>query len=320
MAILFSDECFLEHETLDHPESADRLRSIAHHLEATGLARRFSTGIIRTAGLPELERVHDREYIQYVETLSQQGGGRIDSDTIVSTRSYDVARKAAGTALAAVDAVLGGAHDKAVCLCRPPGHHALANRGMGFCLFNNVAIAARHALANHGLSRVLIVDWDVHHGNGTQDIFYESGEVGFLSAHRYPFYPGSGTIEETGSGSGLGSTLNLPVAFGLPRSEYCAQFRAALGRAADRCRPELILLSAGFDAHKDDPIGSLGLESRDFGELTQLVIDAADEYCGGRIVSLLEGGYNVDALAESVAWHLQTLVGDASARKESTSE
>jgi acetoin utilization deacetylase AcuC-like enzyme len=179
---------------------------------------------------------------------------------------------------------------------------------MGFCLFNNIAVAAAHARVAHGLERVLIVDWDVHHGNGTQDIFYEDGAVHFLSLHRYPFYPGTGAADETGSGRGLGTTLNFPLAFGISRREYISAFATALEEAAGRCRPELILLSAGFDAHAADPVGSLGLESEDFGELTQLIVAAARQYCGGKLVSLLEGGYNVEKLGESVSIHLETML------------
>jgi acetoin utilization deacetylase AcuC-like enzyme len=179
---------------------------------------------------------------------------------------------------------------------------------MGFCLFNNAAVAAAHAREGHGVDRVLIVDWDVHHGNGTQDIFYFDGQVSFLSAHRYPFYPGTGAADETGSGPGLGATVNLPLRFGISRRDYRGVFARALEELADRCRPQLVLISAGFDAHALDPIGSLGLESEDFGDLTRLLLNVAKQHAGGRVVSLLEGGYNLDALAESVACHLTTLL------------
>ena len=178
---------------------------------------------------------------------------------------------------------------------------------MGFCLFNNVAVAAQHAIEKHKLNRILVVDWDVHHGNGTQDIFYEEGQVTFFSAHRSPFYPGTGAKSETGTGKGLGTIFNLPLEFGVSRKDYFKAFEASLNDAASNSKPELILISAGFDAHRLDPIGSLGLESEDFAELTKLLLAAATEYCQGRCVSLLEGGYNVDALAESVEQHLQVL-------------
>jgi len=312
MAILYSDDVFLEHDTGSHPESSDRLRSIHRHVDDSGLRKRFQAGAIDPATLEQLSRVHDKEYVEYVAQIAERGGGRIDADTVVSRRSYDVARKAAGAAVAAVDNVVGGQHQKAMCLCRPPGHHALKDRGMGFCLFNNVAVAARHAQEEHGLSRILIVDWDVHHGNGTQAVFYDHDEICFFSAHRYPFYPGTGSSDETGHGPGLGSTFNLPLAFGVSRAEYLKRFQAMLERAAEHCRPELVFISAGFDAHRDDPIGSLGLQDEDFGALTTLVALVAENYCNGKIVSLLEGGYNVEALARSVGQHIEALVPKSS--------
>ena len=309
MTLLFTDAVFLEHDTDKHPESAERLRSITHKLTELKLDERCARGEIAAASREQLLRVHSAEHIDHVERFCRDGGGRIEQDTICSRRSYDVALSAAGTACAAVDQVLAidAKHRRALCLIRPPGHHALAKEPMGFCLFNNVAVAARHARAAHGLRRVLIVDWDVHHGNGTQDLFYEDGEIHFFSAHRFPFYPGTGDSDETGKGKGLGAIFNLPVKFGSPRREYLARFESMLLDAAKRCRPELVLISAGFDAHAKDPIGSLGLESEDFTKLSELVIGVAKEHCGGKIVSLLEGGYHLTALAECVALHLSAL-------------
>ncbi len=179
---------------------------------------------------------------------------------------------------------------------------------MGFCLFNNVAIGARVATDEHKLSRVLIVDWDVHHGNGTQDAFWTDERVGFFSIHRWPFYPGTGDSDETGSGAGLGTTLNVPIEFGTARREYLAHFRATLENFADKLRPQLVLISAGFDSHRDDPVGSLGLEIEDFSELSRIVLDIADVHAGGRVVSVLEGGYNPGVLAGCVEVHLQELL------------
>jgi acetoin utilization deacetylase AcuC-like enzyme len=231
-----------------------------------------------------------------------------------------VALAAAGACVAAVDSVVTGAHTNALCLVRPPGHHATASLSMGFCLFNNIALAAQRALTAHRLTRILIVDWDVHHGNGTQDIFYESPEVFFFSIHRYGngFYPGTGAANETGHRRGLGYTLNTPIRFGTPRPQYYDCYRAALEKAADRIKPELVLVSAGFDAHVRDPIGSLELETEDFAKLTRDVLDAARVHAGGRLVSCLEGGYDVRALAQSVQAHLEQLLGEASRQSHST--
>jgi acetoin utilization deacetylase AcuC-like enzyme len=195
----------------------------------------------------------------------------------------------------------------AFCIVRPPGHHALANAPMGFCLFNNVAIGAKMAIDELGLDRVLIVDWDVHHGNGTQAMFWEDPQVAFYSIHRYPFYPGSGRHDETGEGRGQGTTLNVPLRFGTSRKDFRHVFAESLAAFADTVKPQLVLISAGFDSHRSDPIGSLGLESEDFAELTRCVMDLAATHADGRIVSVLEGGYNPTALAESVEQHLTTL-------------
>ena len=294
-----------------HPESPARLEHIVARLDSSGLAARCRRPEWEAAK-GDLLGVHTAEHVQTIVALARRGGGRIDADTVVSTASFDVAGLAAGAACDAVRRVVRGEDRNALCLVRPPGHHAVADRAMGFCLFGNVAVAAKLATNQLELDRVLVVDWDVHHGNGTQEMFYDDPRVGFFSAHRWPFYPGTGAADETGSGDGRGATKNLPFDFGTPRRDYLSQFSDELARFAARIKPQLVLISAGFDAHAADPIGSLGLETEDFAELTRAVRVVADDYAEGRIVSVLEGGYNPPVLAECVEVHLAHLV-DASA-------
>jgi acetoin utilization deacetylase AcuC-like enzyme len=308
MTLLYYDPRLLDHDTGDHPERASRLRQIAARLDSTGLMAQCSRPTWEPASRARLQRIHEPGHIDNVAAMAARGGGRLDPDTVVSSESFDVARLAAGAACDAVDRVLAGEDNVALCLVRPPGHHALPERAMGFCLFSNIAIAASVARDEHGLDRVMIVDWDVHHGNGTQDIFYADERVGFFSAHRWPFYPGTGDTDETGTGAGLGATVNLPVKFGTPRQAYCESFAAELENFAARFRPQLILISAGFDSHRADPVGSLGLEVEDFAELTKIVRDVAAVHSEGRIVSVLEGGYNPPILAECVDVHLRGLL------------
>jgi len=304
---IYANNLFREHLTGAHPESPARLVSIERNLAENGLLAKCNQGNFTAVAFAELAKTHATGQIAAAKELAAHGGGHLDPDTVLSRNSFDIALQAAGAATAAVDAVCSGNAANALCLIRPPGHHATQVRSMGFCLFNNIAVAANHAMSQHGVQRVLIVDWDVHHGNGTQDIFYEVENVVFFSIHRYPFYPGSGDASETGTGSGLGATINVPVAFGTSRSTYLDLFRKGLHRAAARARPDLVLISAGFDAHSADPVGNLGLASTDFATLTREVQAVANTYCRGRIVSCLEGGYNLSALAESVREHLEAL-------------
>ena len=285
-----------------------RLAQVMAHLEREQLIARCRRENWSVISDERLARVHRLDYAARVEAFAMHGGGRIEGDTVVSGASYDVAGLAAGAVADAVDRVVKGESKTALCLVRPPGHHALNADAMGFCLFNNVAIGARVATDDYQLDRVLIVDWDVHHGNGTQDAFWTDGRVGFFSIHRWPFYPGTGDRDETGSGAGLGTTLNMPIEFGTSREEYLEQFRGALEAFAERIRPQLILISAGFDSHREDPIGSLGLEIEDFEELTKIVMEIAAVHAEGRIVSVLEGGYNPGILAGCVAVHLKELL------------
>ncbi|MEN1681972.1 MAG: histone deacetylase [Planctomycetota bacterium] len=307
MPHFFYNPAFLTHDTGQHPENAGRLRAMIERLTETGMLEKLPQPEFDPAGNEAIARVHTDGMVAQVRGLAEAGGGQIDADTVVCPTSFDVARLAAGAACEATRQVVSGQAKTALVAARPPGHHATAGTAMGFCLLNHVAIAAQFAISELGLDRVLIVDWDVHHGNGTQDIFYRDEQVGFFSAHRYPFYPGSGAGDETGAAAGLGATRNLPVRFGTSRDRYLAWFGRELTDFADKLRPQLVLLSAGFDAHRTDPVGSLGLETEDFGDLTRLVLDVADTHAGGRVVSLLEGGYNPAALAECVELHLAEL-------------
>ena len=317
MTLLYFDPVFLQHNTGRHPESADRLVHIMAHLTHTGLDRQCELPEWEPADRSLLERVHHARYIDGVERFASRGGGHIEADTVVSRESFRAATVAAGAVADATRRVVRGTARHALCLVRPPGHHAVALSAMGFCLFNNVAIAAKLALAELELDRVLIVDWDVHHCNGTQATFWDNEQVGVFSIHRSHFYPGTGDEDETGEGKGLGTTRNLAIDFGTPRQEYVRRFIDELGTFADRIRPQLVLVSAGFDAHRMDPVGSLDLEDEDFDTLTRCVVDVAAQHAGGRLVSALEGGYNLQVVPGSVEVHLRGLMGAAATSTQS---
>jgi acetoin utilization deacetylase AcuC-like enzyme len=310
MTLLFHDSLFQNHDTGRHPERPERLEAIEGQLAKSGLVSMCLPGTYTPATEETILSLHHPQQLQRVKEASARGGSFLDADTVVSPGSFQVALAAVGACTSAVDQVLAGKANTALCLVRPPGHHATQVRSMGFCLFNNIALAAHHARVKHGLSRILIVDWDVHHGNGTQDIFYEDPEITYFSIHRHGhgFYPGTGAADETGTGIGLGHTFNMPVSLGTPRPEYHSRFLHALEKAADKIKPDLVLLSAGFDAHHQDPIGSLGLETEDFARMTRDVCEIARTHAHGRLVSCLEGGYHLQALAESVQAHLEELL------------
>ena len=311
MTLLFTDPVFLKHDTgPHHPERIERLHVIASGLEKAGLMAECPRGDFRPMAEEDVARTHSVALVQAIKRVCAQGGGYIEADTVASAESFAVALAAAGACASAVDAVVKGPERTALCLVRPPGHHATPTHSMGFCLFNNVALAAQHARRAHKLARILIVDWDVHHGNGTQDIFWRDGEIAFYSIHRFGhgFYPGTGTADETGEGPGCGRIFNAAVRYGTSRKDYLAHFTSVLHKAADLVKPELIIQSAGFDAHALDPIGSLGLEVEDFVTLTRLVKEVAQVHAGGRLVSSLEGGYNLNVLREAVPAHLEELM------------
>jgi len=275
--------------------------------------KEFQARLVRIAARPatedEILACHEREYFESVKARIEAGVATLDySDTMVCGDSFAAAQLAAGGAMAAVDAVVADAVGNAFCAVRPPGHHARPNAAMGFCIFNNVAVAARYAQRRHGLSRVLIADWDVHHGNGTQEIFYDDPSVFFFSVHQSPWYPGTGWENETGSGKGEGTKMNRPFPAGAGGNEIVAAFRE-MAAAADEFKPDLVLVSAGFDSRAGDPLGLLNLTDEDFAALTGICLDVARRHARGRLVSVLEGGYNLTGLASSVAAHVRTLMG-----------
>lgn len=301
---------YKEHDTgFGHPETALRYEVIINAIKADD---ELSERLLEikpdpvTKGL--IQAAHTPQHFKRVEQAFEEGWGQLDMDTVISPKSYDAALFAAGGAVAGVDAVMQGEARNAFAAVRPPGHHATAERTMGFCIFNNVAIAARYAQNKYKeIERVAIIDWDVHHGNGTQGIFYDDPSVFFFSMHQYPWYPGTGSRGETGHGRGLGTTLNVPVKANTLASEQRRSFESAIEEISTKIQPDLIFVSAGFDAHLDDPLGQLRLEDRDFVSMTATVKQWADDVCEGRIVSCLEGGYNLETLGETVVQHLHEL-------------
>jgi acetoin utilization deacetylase AcuC-like enzyme len=304
------DPLFLAHNLPGHPENRTRLERIMAGLGDARLLDRMTLVPPRPADLRLLARVHDAAYVKELQTFAEQGGGHIDADTYVGRRSFDAARLAAGGAAELVRAVLGGRAQNGIALVRPPGHHAVRAGGMGFCLLNNVAVAAQAALDEFGAQRVLIVDWDVHHGNGTQDIFYQSPQVLCFSTHQYPYYPGSGSVGESGAGTGRGATVNVPLPAGVGADGFRRVYADILTPLAERFQPELILISAGFDAHWDDPLAGFRLSLSGFWELAQTVLALADLWCSGKVIAVLEGGYNLTVLSHAVADLCRALLGE----------
>jgi acetoin utilization deacetylase AcuC-like enzyme len=301
---------YLDHDMgAGHPESPNRLRAILQQLERSGTAGRLRKIEPRKAEDEWITQIHSPSYVAALNT-HQPASGRValDADTSMSPGSLPAAYLAAGGALAAVDAIMRGDVVHAFCAVRPPGHHAETARAMGFCLFNNVAIAARYVQKKYGLSRVLIVDWDVHHGNGTQHSFEQDPSILFFSTHQYPHYPGTGQATERGTGAGEGFTINVPMEAGDGDDEYHAIFLNVLLPAAKAFKPEFVIISAGFDAHRDDPLASMGLTEAGYSDLTGIVVGIAKRHAQGRLLSALEGGYNLTALGASVDAHLKVLL------------
>jgi len=306
---LVGDPAVREHDTgHGHPEQPARYSAVMDRLHFTGLVDYLTHIDPQSATVEQLALVHSHAYIALAEREVKQRHEQLSTgDTNISPGSYDAALRAAGCVLAATAAVMQATINNAFCVVRPPGHHASQAHGMGFCLFNNVAVAARYAQKQYGLDRVAIADWDVHHGNGTQEIFYEDPSVLFFSTHQSPWYPGTGDASETGAGAGVGTTVNCPFPAGAGRSEVLGAFEQVLLPKLAEFRPDLIFISAGFDSRMNDPLGKFLLTDEDFVDLTRLLLAAADRYAGGRVVSVLEGGYNLNGLASAATAHVRAL-------------
>jgi|Deesub1362B_J571_1020462.scaffolds.fasta_scaffold00102_9 acetoin utilization deacetylase AcuC-like enzyme len=295
--ILVYDEIYLKHDTGDHPESSRRLLSAFRTIERLGLKEKLRVENSRKAELIEIAYIHSEDYIEEVRRICESGGGYLDFDTPLSSLSFEVALHAVGGVLKCAEEIAEGKAENGMALIRPPGHHAEINAGMGFCIFNNVGIATRYLQYHYGIRKILIIDWDVHHGNGTQHAFYYDPNVLFFSIHQSPFYPGTGRIDEIGAGEGEGFTVNVPLPAGCTNSAYLLAFEELLVPIASEFSPEFILISAGFDAHFLDPIGGMDISSEGFEKMSKVVRGILDN----RVLLVLEGGYNPDALGYSVA-------------------
>lgn len=302
------DERYLNHKTGNHPESPERLAAIYEYLKDKEIFKKLKKIKPYPSPVKVVEYIHNINYIKSVKHLSEMGGGMLDMDTVLSRETYDIALLAVGGVLAAIDAVMDRVVKNAFCLIRPPGHHALPDRGMGFCIFNNIAIGARYLQKEYNIERVAIIDWDVHHGNGTQDAFYRDPSVFYFSLHQFPHYPGTGDIKEDGLNEGKGYTMNAPLRPGAEFATYKEILENHFLPAIVKFSADFILISSGFDAHRDDPLSSVNLQTEDYHHITKLVVSCAEETCKGRIVSVLEGGYNLNALRLSVCEHLRGLM------------
>ena len=301
---------FQQHDTgPGHPETPSRYKVVMEALRGdASLWPRLVEVQAREAARGDIQAAHSPQLYKHVERVVSEGLGYLDADTVVSMRSFDAAKHAAGAPCQAIDLIMKGEVSNAFVPVRPPGHHATEERAMGFCLFNNVAVAARYAQQHYPeIERVAIIDWDVHHGNGTQGIFYDDPSVYFFSSHQYPWYPGTGTRGEKGTSRGLGYTLNLPLRAATPAAEQKRAFEAALEEMSANFSPDLIIISAGFDSHLGDPLGQLLLEDKDFVDLTRAIKEWVASSCKGRLVSCLEGGYTLETLGETVRAHVEEL-------------
>lgn len=305
---LYRSPAFAKHDEPSHVENQRRLAAVDAALDRSGLLEDRPQPDFGPATIEQLARVHEPAYIEALTRAAEQGGGWIDNDTYLGEDSVEAASLAAGAAVSAVDAALAGAQTKSFVLARPPGHHARPSIGMGFCLFDTIAVGAAQALAQ-GIERIAIVDWDVHHGNGTQEIFWESPNVFFSSIHQWPLYPGTGAASETGVGAGAGYTLNVPLAAGAGNERYQRVLDDQILPTLRAYEPELVMVSAGYDCHRDDPLGSMRVDEDGFGMMTGRLLELAEATAGGRIVLVLEGGYDPPALGRSVVRTIEVLDG-----------
>ena len=306
----FDSPIFDEHISPDsmHPESPARLHAIRDAVTKHDVYAQLARQAPSPIHFDFIRKIHTDDYVERLAAMCSHGGGRLDPDTSCVPRSWDAATHAAGAVVDAVDSVVTGKWQRAFCSVRPPGHHALSRGAMGFCLLNNIAIGAQSALEHPSIDRVAILDWDVHHGNGTQEIFWNRSDVFYASMHQFPFYPGTGAEHEAGAGHGLGRTVNCPLAMGSGDTELLAAWTNKVRPALETFKPHILLISAGFDGDRRDPLGGLNISAAGFETLSAAVVEWSNRHCNGQIVSVLEGGYDLEALGEDVRIHLETLV------------
>ncbi|MFC1624086.1 histone deacetylase [Candidatus Omnitrophota bacterium] len=300
---------YLKHDTgPHHPERASRLQAILRRLQKTKLIEKLRLVEPGSASIEDITLVHPRDYVSSIKDKCRDGCTNLDADTVISEKSFEAALFAAGAVMKGIDLIFDGEIDNAFCMVRPPGHHARPSQAMGFCLFNNVAIAARFIQKKYKLNRILILDWDVHHGNGTEEIFYKDPSVFYISLHQYPHYPGTGSKEDIGEGKGKGFNLNIPMPSGSGDTDYINAFQDVIAPALKEFKPEFILISAGFDGHKDDPLSTINLTEDGYKRMTEILKAMASTYTGNKLLSVLEGGYNLLSLSNSIEQHLLALM------------
>jgi acetoin utilization deacetylase AcuC-like enzyme len=314
---IVKDKRYLRHSAgVGHPESPERLAAIYEMLNNPSMHWKFVEIEPREATHKEIETIHTPSYVEYIAGTTGQRSMFLDPDTATSPESYEIAKLAVGGVLNVIDSVIEGKADNAFALVRPPGHHAEADSAAGFCIFNNIAIGAMHAILKHRLKRILIVDWDLHHGNGTQHSFYSDPRILYFSTHQYPYYPGTGSLQEIGQGKGEGYTINVPLRGGAGDASFVKIFRKILQPVALEFKPELVLLSAGFDTYFQDPLGSMRVTPEGFAALTRILLEIADSCCRGRLVAVLEGGYHIAGLTKSVKAVLEEMLDETHCSKE----